>query len=90
VCGWDYFGPRDIDRDSQRIKLGTVAWDGSAPAEEHWECGNPSLSHAKCTLISWRGRPAATVTCHGHSKDRATLSTKGVIVYMGPIMRNQF
>jgi len=26
VCGGDYyFGPRNIDRDSQRIKLGTVA-----------------------------------------------------------------
>jgi hypothetical protein len=33
-------------------KLGTVAWDGSAPAEERWECGNPSLGHAKCTSIN--------------------------------------
>jgi hypothetical protein len=35
-------------------------------------------------LISWRGRLAATVTCHGYSKDIATVSTQGVIVYMGP------
>jgi hypothetical protein len=53
VCGGDYyFGPRDIHRDSQRLKLGTVTWDGSAPAEELWEGGNPSLGHAKCTLIN--------------------------------------
>jgi hypothetical protein len=27
VCGGDYyFGPRDIHRDSQILKLGTVAW----------------------------------------------------------------
>jgi hypothetical protein len=52
VCRGDYyFGPRNIDRDLQRIKLGTVAWDGSAPTEGRWEGGNPSLSHAKCTLI---------------------------------------
>jgi hypothetical protein len=52
VCGRHYFGPRDIDGNSHRIKLGTVAWDGSAPAEERWEGGNPSLCHAKCTLIN--------------------------------------
>jgi len=52
VCGGDYFGPRDIDRDSQRIKLGTATWDGSAPAKERWEYGNPSLGHTKCTLIN--------------------------------------
>jgi len=40
VCGGDYFGPRDIDR------------DGSAPAEERSESGNRSLGHAKCTLIN--------------------------------------
>jgi hypothetical protein len=48
-------GPIYIRRDSQRfaeIKLGTVAWDGSAPAEELSESGNPSLCQAKCTLIN--------------------------------------
>jgi hypothetical protein len=49
VCGgYYYFGPRD----SQRIKLGIVAWDESATAEGRWEGGNPSLGHAKCTLIN--------------------------------------
>lgn len=53
MCGGDYyFGHRDIDRDSQRIKLGTIAWDGSAPAEGRWEGENLFLGHAKCTLIN--------------------------------------
>jgi hypothetical protein len=53
VCGGDYyFGPRDIHRDLQRIKLGTVAWDGSTLAEGCWEYRNLSLGHAKCTLIN--------------------------------------
>jgi hypothetical protein len=52
VCGEDYFGPRDINRDSQRIKLGTATWDGGTPAEERWEYSNSSLGHTKCTLIN--------------------------------------
>lgn len=53
TCGGDYyFGPRDIHRDSQRFNLSTIAWDGSAPVEVHWERGNLSLGHAKCTLIN--------------------------------------
>jgi hypothetical protein len=35
VCGEDYyFGPRDIYRDSQRLKLGTVAWMEAQPLKD--------------------------------------------------------
>jgi hypothetical protein len=34
------------------VKLDSVAWNGSAPAEERWEGINPSLGHVKCTLIN--------------------------------------
>ena len=33
-------------------ELGTIAWDGSATAEGHWEGDNPSICHAKCTSIN--------------------------------------
>jgi hypothetical protein len=46
------FWPQSYWQKFTEDKLGTVAWDGSAPAEEHWECGNPSLGHAKCTSIN--------------------------------------
>jgi hypothetical protein len=35
VCGEDYyFGPRDIHKDSQRLKHGTVAWMKAQPLKD--------------------------------------------------------
>jgi hypothetical protein len=35
VCGGDYyFGLRDIHKDSQRLKLGTVAWMEAQPLKD--------------------------------------------------------
>jgi hypothetical protein len=35
VCGGDYyFGPRDIHRDSHRLKLSTVAWMEAQPLKD--------------------------------------------------------
>jgi hypothetical protein len=43
VCGGDYyFGPRDIHRDSQRLKLGTVVWMKAQPLKDF---GNAVIHH---------------------------------------------
>jgi hypothetical protein len=86
VCGGDYyFGPRDIHRDLQSLSSVPLLEMEAQPLKDVEKAGIClQVMQSALWLISWRGRPAATVTCHGHSKDRATLSTQGVIVYMGP------
>jgi hypothetical protein len=44
--------PEILTEIHREFKLGTITWDGSAPTEERWEGDNPSLGHAKCTLIT--------------------------------------